>query len=397
MVVPNGAGPHRAPTPYLSRWTPLGRPRGILATMVAGAGSVFVGRARELAELEGALDDARAGRGAAVLLGGDAGIGKTRLVSELAQRARAAGFVVLLGHSLDLAGTELPYHPFVEALRPWGQPWGDCRRDRVRFTAASIRAHAVAARGTRGVRPSAPGARGRALGRRLDDRPDRLSGPSRRHPPGPAGRNRQGRRDRLPRPHPDPRRRDPAFGDRARGRPGSSRHRRRLGPDRGGEHGAAGDGRGRGDRGPLGGEPVLRRGTAHGRGQRRVRAAPSQPARPAAAPHLRARPGGARPAAVGFRSGAGRGLRRAVQGGRSAGGRRTPVPAAGRGTRDPRRRAGQRRRAVPALAAGGGRVHDSPAGRARGPPRAGRGRTWRPSPTHLLRSWPGTGRPPAAR
>ena len=33
--------------------------------------------------------------------------------------------MVLLGHSLDLAGTELPYHPFVEALRPWGQPWGD--------------------------------------------------------------------------------------------------------------------------------------------------------------------------------------------------------------------------------------------------------------------------------
>ena len=125
MVVPYGAGPHRAPTPYLSRWTPLDRPRGILATMVVGAGSVFVGRARELAELEGALDDARAGRGAAILLGGDAGIGKTRLVSELAQRARAAGFVVLLGHSLDLAGTELPYHPFVEALRPWGQPWAD--------------------------------------------------------------------------------------------------------------------------------------------------------------------------------------------------------------------------------------------------------------------------------
>ena len=93
--------------------------------MVASAESVFVGRARELAELKGALDDARAGRGAAVLLAGDAGIGKTRLVAELAQRARTAGFVVLLGHSLDLAGTELPYHPFIEALRPLGQPWAD--------------------------------------------------------------------------------------------------------------------------------------------------------------------------------------------------------------------------------------------------------------------------------
>ena len=93
--------------------------------MVTGSASTFVGRARELAEFERALDAARAGRGAAVLLGGDAGIGKTRLASEVARRAKASGFVVLLGHCLDLAGTELPYHPFVEALRPFGQPWAD--------------------------------------------------------------------------------------------------------------------------------------------------------------------------------------------------------------------------------------------------------------------------------
>ena len=64
----------------------------------------------------------RTGGGATVLVGGEAGIGKTRLASELATRARDAGFEVLLGHSIDLVGTDLPYQPFVEALRPLGPP-----------------------------------------------------------------------------------------------------------------------------------------------------------------------------------------------------------------------------------------------------------------------------------
>ena len=50
-----------------------------------------MGRAGELGELERALDAARAGRGAAVLVAGEAGIGKTRLAAELARRAREAG------------------------------------------------------------------------------------------------------------------------------------------------------------------------------------------------------------------------------------------------------------------------------------------------------------------
>jgi DNA-binding CsgD family transcriptional regulator len=81
---------------------------------------VFVGRARELAELERALEATRAGSGLTVLLAGEAGIGKTRLAAELARRAGTAGFEVLLGRSIDLVGTELPYQPFVEALRPLG-------------------------------------------------------------------------------------------------------------------------------------------------------------------------------------------------------------------------------------------------------------------------------------
>jgi DNA-binding CsgD family transcriptional regulator/tetratricopeptide (TPR) repeat protein len=88
--------------------------------MEARAGSVLVGRERELGELERALDAARAGGGVTVVVAGEAGIGKTRLASELAARARDAGFEVLLGRSIDLVGTELPYQPFVEALRPLG-------------------------------------------------------------------------------------------------------------------------------------------------------------------------------------------------------------------------------------------------------------------------------------
>jgi DNA-binding CsgD family transcriptional regulator/tetratricopeptide (TPR) repeat protein len=88
--------------------------------MEASAGEVFVGRARELGQLGRALDATRAGSGTTVLVAGEAGIGKTRLASELAARARGAGVGVLLGRSIDLVGTELPYQPFVEALGPLG-------------------------------------------------------------------------------------------------------------------------------------------------------------------------------------------------------------------------------------------------------------------------------------
>ena len=83
---------------------------------------MFVGRGRELGELERALDITRAGSGATVLVAGEAGIGKTRLASELGSRAGDAGFDVLLGRSIDLVGTELPYQPIVDGLRPLGDP-----------------------------------------------------------------------------------------------------------------------------------------------------------------------------------------------------------------------------------------------------------------------------------
>ena len=67
---------------------------------------------RQLAELVGAGDVA----GGAVLLGGDAGAGKSRLVAELRARVLADGWRVLVGHCLDFGDGSPPYLPFSEAL-----------------------------------------------------------------------------------------------------------------------------------------------------------------------------------------------------------------------------------------------------------------------------------------
>ena len=82
------------------------------------AAPVFVGRARELAELDAALGRVRDGRPSAVLVGGEAGVGKSRLVGEFGARARAVGAVrVLSGYCLDLSAEGLPFAPFTGVLR----------------------------------------------------------------------------------------------------------------------------------------------------------------------------------------------------------------------------------------------------------------------------------------
>lgn len=90
----------------------------MIPTMPRVSSPVFVGRAAEIGRLTDALAHARAYRPAARLIAGEAGIGKTRLVSEFADQARAAGAQVLLGGCLQLGETGLPYTPFVGALRP---------------------------------------------------------------------------------------------------------------------------------------------------------------------------------------------------------------------------------------------------------------------------------------
>ncbi|ACU39491.1 helix-turn-helix transcriptional regulator [Actinosynnema mirum] len=80
-----------------------------------GSGIPLVARVRELTGLRTALQDAVLGRPGAVLVSGEAGVGKSRLVDELARSAGDA--LVLGGRCLDVAETGVPYPPFTEVAR----------------------------------------------------------------------------------------------------------------------------------------------------------------------------------------------------------------------------------------------------------------------------------------
>ena len=77
----------------------------------------FVGRTEELARLAAAVERAAGGVPTSVLIGGEAGVGKTRLVAEFVAAARAAGVTALHGGCVELGGEGLPFAPLVEALR----------------------------------------------------------------------------------------------------------------------------------------------------------------------------------------------------------------------------------------------------------------------------------------
>lgn len=74
-----------------------------------------VGRDRILTLLADDLKRVAEGAGGMVLVGGEAGVGKTRLAAEAAREAHRAGMLVLWGASYEQEG-QLPYGPFVEAL-----------------------------------------------------------------------------------------------------------------------------------------------------------------------------------------------------------------------------------------------------------------------------------------
>jgi DNA-binding NarL/FixJ family response regulator/tetratricopeptide (TPR) repeat protein len=75
----------------------------------------LVGRSAELRTLDGLLDGAAAGRSGAVELVGEPGIGKTRLLTELGERADARGMLVLSGSASEFE-RDLPFWVFVDAL-----------------------------------------------------------------------------------------------------------------------------------------------------------------------------------------------------------------------------------------------------------------------------------------
>src|SRR5205807_9317051 len=78
----------------------------------------FVGRRAELEEFEQALESASERHPEVILLGGDSGVGKTRLVGELERRLPERGVLVLRGESVEQDDGELPYAPLTSALRP---------------------------------------------------------------------------------------------------------------------------------------------------------------------------------------------------------------------------------------------------------------------------------------
>src|SRR5690242_21833247 len=78
---------------------------------------VVVGRQEEMTLLTEMLSQAADSVPAVALIGGEAGVGKTRLVSELAAQASQAGFLAVAGQCLELGAAGLPLAPVVDVPR----------------------------------------------------------------------------------------------------------------------------------------------------------------------------------------------------------------------------------------------------------------------------------------
>ncbi len=84
-----------------------------MTVMAPDVQTPLVGREVELDDLADQLD-LDGGTGGLVLIGGDAGVGKTRLLKALRERAVAAGARDVVGHCLDFGESALPFLPFTE-------------------------------------------------------------------------------------------------------------------------------------------------------------------------------------------------------------------------------------------------------------------------------------------
>lgn len=76
---------------------------------------IFVGREAELVELRNLVDRLRTGKGGLALVGGEPGVGKTRLSEEILAYGRREGFLALEGHCYEMDGAQ-PYLPWIESL-----------------------------------------------------------------------------------------------------------------------------------------------------------------------------------------------------------------------------------------------------------------------------------------
>jgi DNA-binding CsgD family transcriptional regulator/tetratricopeptide (TPR) repeat protein len=97
----------------------------ILCVMTNARSARFVGRVDEISRLLDLLERAERGEPSVALVAGDAGVGKSRLLAELAARAEARGARVLIGGCMEAGDVGLPYVPFVDALRDLGTRAGE--------------------------------------------------------------------------------------------------------------------------------------------------------------------------------------------------------------------------------------------------------------------------------
>ncbi len=77
----------------------------------------FVGRTEELVRFRAAIERATSGQPAVLLVSGEAGVGKTRLVEQWLAVADAVGAARLVGHCVQLEHAAYPYAPVIEAIR----------------------------------------------------------------------------------------------------------------------------------------------------------------------------------------------------------------------------------------------------------------------------------------
>ncbi len=94
-----------------------------------GSSPVFVGRRAELDRLDDAFARVALGLPSLVLVAGEAGVGKSRLIAEFTGRVEATGATTIGGGCLDLGEGGLPYAPFVEALRVLARRLDPAARD----------------------------------------------------------------------------------------------------------------------------------------------------------------------------------------------------------------------------------------------------------------------------
>jgi DNA-binding SARP family transcriptional activator len=102
----------------LSQDESLAAAQADIAWQGVAASPQLLGRDAEIEALWSALEEASAGQGRLVLIGGEPGIGKSRLADEVAAEARRRGMQILFGRCWEAGGAP-PFWPWVQALRAY--------------------------------------------------------------------------------------------------------------------------------------------------------------------------------------------------------------------------------------------------------------------------------------